>query len=36
MYIMLILHDALIKFDTINYIKLPGELREIQTRFYLH
>ena len=34
--IMFILHDALIKFDPINYTKLPEENFKIQTWFYLH
>ena len=29
--IMFILHDALIKFDPINYTKLPGDDFRIQT-----
>ena len=34
--IMFILHDALIKFDPINYTKLPRDDLRIQTWFYLH
>ena len=36
MFIMFTLHDALIKFDAINYTKLPREDFKIQTWFYLH
>ena len=34
--IMFILHDALIKFDPINYTKQPGDDFRMQTWFYLH